>query len=383
MAARKLNEATLAVDVLENELHKDLKNYEEASRDDRWDDAETAYELADDRMKRLIKNYELIIPLLNAPEAQQKYLVQHEEFVNRFHKIKIDWRKNKPAVQMRSTGTPTLKIAAPNGTIAPPSGNIAPPKTAIAQPMIPMQLQVASGPMSVAHILPRIEITKFDGDLHKWKDWWEIFRTLIHEDQSMRPIEKFSRLKLHLTEEAAGAISYLDLTDNNYSKAIDILTGKFNKPKSVKADHYIAITELPRVERQDDFKELRKLHDKAMGHALNLGNLDQTSAQNEAIMEILTRKLPLELISRWHSKTRQNIMTLEDFFKFINSIAEDWEYAYSTEKQEKKKTKSETSEKTQRVNFATTPTAAELAVTGTATVYEKEKKQSTVVKRKC
>ncbi|KAI9557211.1 DUF1758 and DUF1759 domain containing protein [Daphnia sinensis] len=252
--------------------------------------------------------------------------------------MNIDWRKNILRSPTRSAGTPKFQVAAP-------SGNIASPNTAVAQPMIPMQLQVASRPMSVAHLLPRMEITKFDGDLHKWKDWWAIFRTLIHEDQSMRPIEKFSRLKLHLTEEVAGAISYLDLTDNNYGKAIDILTGKYNKPRSVKADHYIAITELPRVERQDDFKRLRKLHNKAMGYALNLGNLDQTTAQNEAIMEILTRKLPLELISRWHSKTRQNNMTLEDFFEFINSKAEDWEYAYSTEKQEKKTTKSETSKK--------------------------------------
>ncbi|KAK4024164.1 hypothetical protein OUZ56_009551 [Daphnia magna] len=53
----------------------------------------------------------------------------------------------------------------------------------------------------------------------------------------------------------------------------------------------------------------------------------------------------------------------------------DWEYAYSTEKQEKKKTRPEASEKTQRVTFSTTPTAAELAVTGTATEYPRDRKQ--------
>ncbi|KAI9559514.1 hypothetical protein GHT06_013511 [Daphnia sinensis] len=211
-------------------------------------------------MKRLIKNYEMIIPLLDIAEAQQKYLMQHEEFIDRFHKMNIDWRKNRPAGPTRSLGTPTLQVAASNGSNTPPN-------TAVAQPMNLMQLQVSSGPMSVAHLLPRIEITTFDGDLHKWKAWWAIFRTLIHEYQSMRPIEKFSRLKFHLTEEAAGVISYLDLTGNNYSRDIDILTGKYNKPGSVKADHYIAITELPRAECQDDFKRLRKLHDKATGHA--------------------------------------------------------------------------------------------------------------------
>ncbi|KAK4030651.1 hypothetical protein OUZ56_023923 [Daphnia magna] len=227
MAAKRLNQATLAVtiEVLEKELHKDLKNYETAASENRLQIAETAFELADDRMKRIIKNYEIII----------------------------------------KQSSPTLQVAAPSGSNTPPSTTVTPPMNA-------MQLQVSSSPMNIAHLLPRIEITKFYGDLYKIR---------------LRPIEKFSRLKLHLTEDAAGAISYLDLTDNSYNKAIDILTGKYNKPRSVKADHYIAITELPRVERQDDFKGQRKLHDKAMGHALNLGSLDQHTAQNEAIMEIL------------------------------------------------------------------------------------------------
>ncbi|KZS00164.1 Uncharacterized protein APZ42_003660, partial [Daphnia magna] len=76
-----------------------------------------------------------------------------------------------------------------------------------------------------------------------------------------------------------------------------------------------------------------------------------------------------------HGKTRQFHKTLTDFFTFIDSIAGDWEYAYSTEKQEKKKTRPEASEKTQRVTFSTTPTAAELAVTGTATEYPRDRKQ--------
>ncbi|KAK4021288.1 hypothetical protein OUZ56_003207 [Daphnia magna] len=244
MATKRLNQATLAVtiEVLEKKLHKDLKNYETAASENRLQEAETAFELVDDRMKRLIRNYETIIPMLeHAPEAQQKYLVQHEEFVDRFHKISIEGRKRN------HMASPILQVAAPSGSNTPPSTTVTPPMNA-------MQLQVPSTPWNITHLLPRIEITKFDGDLSKCEDWWAIFRTLIHENPSMRPIEKFSRLKLHLTEDAAGAIS---------------------------------------VEHQEDFKGLWKLHDKAMGHALNLGSLDQQTAQNEAIMEILQENCQL------------------------------------------------------------------------------------------
>ncbi|XP_057369839.1 uncharacterized protein LOC130690968 [Daphnia carinata] len=382
MATKRLNQAAMVmtIDILEKELHKDLKNYDEACDEERLQEAEISFELADDRMKRLITNYQSLIPLLEA-EAQEKYLQQHEEFVNRFHKMSIDWRRRRPAESRRSPQQrePILQVAAQNEEETSPTTKMAPATNALT-------LQPTPNVMNISHLLPRIEISKFDGDLSKWRDWWAIFRTLIHENQTMRPIEKFSRLKLHITEEAAGAVSYLDLTEDNYNKAIDILNGKYNKPRSVKADHYIAITELKKVERQEDYKALRQLHDKAMGHALNLGNLEQSTAQNEAIMEIITRKLPMELMSRWHGKTKQSQKTLKDLFNFIDSIAEDWEYVYSTERHEKKKTKPEAPEKPQRVTFATTPTAAELAVTGTATEYPrhpKYRKQMNLEKRKC
>ncbi|KAK4045642.1 hypothetical protein OUZ56_033365 [Daphnia magna] len=173
MAAKRLNQATLAVtiEVLEKELHKNLKNYETAASENRLQEAETSFELADDRMKRLIRNYETIIPMLEqAPKFNRK-------FVDRFHKITIDWKKKKP-VETTSMASPILQVAFASGTNTPPSTTVTPPMNA-------MQLQVPSTPWNIAHLLPRIEITKFDGDLSKWEDWCAIFRTLIHENPSM------------------------------------------------------------------------------------------------------------------------------------------------------------------------------------------------------
>ncbi|KAK4027940.1 hypothetical protein OUZ56_017080 [Daphnia magna] len=72
--------------------------------------------------------------LEHAPEVQQKYLVQHEEIVVRFHKISIDWKKKKP-VETTSMASPILQVAAPSGSNTPPSTTVTPPMNA-------MQLQV-------------------------------------------------------------------------------------------------------------------------------------------------------------------------------------------------------------------------------------------------
>ncbi|XP_045032617.1 uncharacterized protein LOC123474466 [Daphnia magna] len=372
----------LTIETLERELHKNLKSYDEACRDNFLEAAETAYELADDRALRLLKHYRDVIPQLDA-EMQARYVDKHEEFVDRHHTMVIDWKRRRPTAPSEREPSEHSENSDEEETTPTTTGNVA--QATGVQATNTVALQQQQNIMSIAHLLPRIELAKFEGDSNKWRDWWASFRTLIHENPSLRPIEKFSRLKMHMSEDAAGAISYLDLTEENYTKAIDILNGKYNRPRSARADHYIAITELPRVERVEDYKAMRKLHDRAMGHALNLGDLEKNSAQNEAISEIITRKLPLELVSRWHGETRRSRKTLKDLFTFIDSVAEDWEYAFSTEKNEKKKPKQEATEKANRVTFASTPTAAELAVTGTATIHPKDRKEktSTTIKRPC
>ncbi|KAK4004024.1 hypothetical protein OUZ56_005767 [Daphnia magna] len=65
-------------------------------------------------------------------------------------------------------------------------------------------------------------------------------------------------------------------------------------------------------------------------------------------------------------------------------VAEDWEYAFSTEKNEKRKTtKQESAEKQQRVTFASTPAAVEFTVTGTATRHPQNRKKNIPTRRPC
>lgn len=58
--------AILRIEAVEKEIYKNLNSYDEACRDNLMIEAEVAYELARDRMKRVIKRYEVVIPNLTA-----------------------------------------------------------------------------------------------------------------------------------------------------------------------------------------------------------------------------------------------------------------------------------------------------------------------------
>ncbi|KAK4030646.1 hypothetical protein OUZ56_023919 [Daphnia magna] len=173
-----------------------LKSYEEACRDNLLDNAEVANELTRDRTKRLIKQYEVIILQLDA-ENQTTYIDKHEDSLDRHHQMVIDWRNRRPTVRRQIEDDPANQSDDEEENNSTTSRDAAQAATGVAQVTTQAVNTIALKPqqniMSIAHLLPRIEFAKFEVDSHKWKDWWAIFRTLIPDNPSLRPIENFSR----------------------------------------------------------------------------------------------------------------------------------------------------------------------------------------------
>ena len=205
--------AILTIETLEREFHKNIKRYEEACRDNLFVNAEIAYELARERMSRLRKQYETVIPQLDA-ETQATYLNNYEETVDRHHKLVIDWRTRNPAASLRPVESPTIHTYDEEETSPTTTRDAAEAATGVVQPTEAAQatgvaqavdtatIQQQLNLMSIAHLLPRIKITIFEGELNRWRDWWAIFRTLIQKNPSLRTIEKFSRLKIVMMRDS-------------------------------------------------------------------------------------------------------------------------------------------------------------------------------------
>lgn len=64
--------------------------------------------------------------------------------------------------------------------------------------------------------LPKLEISKFNGDLRSWQKFWSEFESTIHKNSALPEIDKFKYLSSYLTGRAAAAIEGLTLTDRNY-----------------------------------------------------------------------------------------------------------------------------------------------------------------------
>ena len=71
--------------------------------------------------------------------------------------------------------------------------------------------------------LPKLELSKFDGDIINWQGFWDQFLIAIHENDSLADIDKFTYLKSFLSDSALQSINGLSLNATNYKEAIEIL----------------------------------------------------------------------------------------------------------------------------------------------------------------
>ena len=80
----------------------------------------------------------------------------------------------------------------------------------------------SSGSLTESKIkLSKLELCKFNGDIIEWKGFWDQFKSAVHENERISPIEKFSYLRSILEEKAFSVISGLTLSYDNYNQAIE------------------------------------------------------------------------------------------------------------------------------------------------------------------
>ena len=65
--------------------------------------------------------------------------------------------------------------------------------------------------------LPKIDLTKFDGDFTKWTTFWDVFESSVHMNSTLSKVDKFIYLRSLLEFTAVDAISGLSLSSTKLS----------------------------------------------------------------------------------------------------------------------------------------------------------------------
>jgi hypothetical protein len=146
--------------------------------------------------------------------------------------------------------------------------------------------------------LPEIQLPTFDGTIENWYSFYDAFMSTIDRNERLTPVQKFRYLRSSLTGGAARCIQSLDITDLNYSIAIDILKEKFDCHRQVCLRHWSLLNDYPRIitktpEAVDDLLETVRVHLKA------LEKLGDPIVSDTVLIALLMSKLPSATIRDW------------------------------------------------------------------------------------
>ncbi|KAL7726458.1 hypothetical protein ACLKA6_001080 [Drosophila palustris] len=144
--------------------------------------------------------------------------------------------------------------------------------------------------------LPRITIPKFDGDILKWTQFFDMFVFMVHET-NMPTIRKMWYLKTSVVGETERMIRQIDLKEDNYLHAWNILVDTYDNPRD------IATTVLNRFLNQqainDNVKSLKELYIVTMESLASLKGLGiDISTWDPILIEVLRNKLDSTNIAR-------------------------------------------------------------------------------------
>uniref|UniRef100_A0A8D8TQ66 Integrase catalytic domain-containing protein n=1 Tax=Cacopsylla melanoneura TaxID=428564 RepID=A0A8D8TQ66_9HEMI len=87
--------------------------------------------------------------------------------------------------------------------------------------------------------LPTLSVPLFNGDVASFPPWRSLYEQLIHNNQDLSDIEKFSYLKSYVQDSAAHCIEHIPFVAANYPLAYQSLLTRFSK-KRILANAYLA-----------------------------------------------------------------------------------------------------------------------------------------------
>ncbi|XP_046657044.1 uncharacterized protein LOC124350050 [Daphnia pulicaria] len=109
-------------------------------------------------------------------------------------------------------------------------------------PVVPAAAAATPGPS--ASMLPKLDLPSFKGDILQWSSFWDVFESEV-DSKSYGGATKFNFLISKLEGEAKASLLGLTSSNENYTKAKDILRLRYSQPRKVITAHYKALINLP------------------------------------------------------------------------------------------------------------------------------------------
>lgn len=168
--------------------------------------------------------------------------------------------------------------------------------------------------------LPRIKLPQFSSSYKDWPSFKDLYVSLIHDNASLKNVQKFHYLKDNVHGEAANLIKSLHMTDNNYPEAWKRIKDRFEHKRFIVDSHLQSLFSQQRMTIEDPVA-LKNLIDNSTETIRSLQVLGIPVNQWDAILVyIVASKLDSETHKNWELKLKKDeLPTFDSLAEFLES----------------------------------------------------------------
>ena len=151
--------------------------------------------------------------------------------------------------------------------------------------------------------LPKLEVSTFDGNILRWKSFWEQFSVSIHSRSNLADAEKLLYLQNAVKGGSArNAIEGLSRSGDYYGEAVECLQLRYNRPHLI---HQAGYPGGPPPLKDCSGRELRRLHDVVLQHLRALKALSYEPS-GPFITSVLEIKLDTNTMFEWQKHSQES-----------------------------------------------------------------------------
>ena len=251
---------------------------------------------------------------------------------------------NSSVVLQKPTTNPSQRPASPLATISPPPGIFTPPQptTDHEVPESPAAQSTSTNRRNQGVRLPKISLPRFNGDVTRFQHFWQSFRCAVDQQQDISDVHKLNYLVNSLEGQAYKALEGLEIRDENYVKATDLLKERFGKTQHIISAHMQSLLNLQSFQN-DKISDPRVIYDTIMVHVRGLESLGVSSEKyGSLLVPVIISRMPEEIALEVARKTTENVWDIKDIMDIIRKEIEAREVSKKIIGQERKKSEKET-----------------------------------------
>ena len=171
--------------------------------------------------------------------------------------------------------------------------------------------------------MPQIPIPEFNGELKKWKNFWDSFSSLIDSRQDIDPVIKFNLLRNYLKDKAYRVVEGLSVTNDNYSVALKLLKSRFADDKYLLQKLHLELMNMKQPGH--NYHDLNDFSLTFKRLLYEIEALNKVQCDDYLYKDIIAKKLSPETLAFLFNKFDTHDLTLDQLTRGIDGIVENME----------------------------------------------------------